>query len=100
MPTKKKTLHRRNAPTTSVEAAYAVKHTKWENIVLAEIIKAGDNGLTQDEVLALYPSAPYSTITARFASLKIAGKINRPGDMRKSRSGRNQLVMYAAKGQD
>jgi len=95
MTTPKKFLYRRNASGTSVEAAMAVDHTTWETVVFSEIKNAGAKGLTQDELLELYPSVPYSTICARFSALTRKGLIHRPGFKRKGRSGNNQLVMLA-----
>lgn len=84
-------LHRKDSPVTSIEAAHAVNTTKLEQLVYDTIAQFPD-GCIQDEVLQALQFLPYSSITARFKSLKDKGYIEIIGT-RKGRSGRNQSVM-------
>ena len=86
-------LHRRDSPETSVDAAYAVKATEMESIVLDTIGSLGRDGCIQDDVLRTLPMYAYSTVTARFKALHEKGFIEYTGEKRKGRSGRNQRVM-------
>ena len=86
-------LHRKDAPQTSVEAAYALQTTPMESIVLDCIGSLGQLGCIQDDVLRSLPDYAYSTVTARFKSLCEKGLIEYTGEKRKGRSGRNQRVM-------
>lgn len=86
-------LHRRDAPQTSVDAAYAVKATEMESIVLDTIESLGPDGCIQDDVLRTLPIYAYSTVTARFKALHEKGFIEYTGEKRKGRSGRKQRVM-------
>ena len=83
-------LHRKDSPATSVEAAHAVDTTKMEQLVYETISKFPD-GCIQDEILQALQFLPYSSITARFKSLKDKGYIEVIGT-RKGRSGRNQSI--------
>ena len=86
-------LVRRNDPVTSYEAAESVDTTKLEQMVL-EAIKGFPEGCIADQVLALFPTYPYSSITARFSALLRKKHIEIVGT-RPGKSGRNQRVMRA-----
>lgn len=86
-------LHRKDSSDTSVEAAYAVKATAMESIVLETIDTLGKDGCIQDDVLRTLPMYAYSTVTARFKALNEKGFIEYTGEKRKGKSGRNQRVM-------
>jgi len=86
-------LRRKASPETSVEASGSVDTTKLEKLVYKTILDFGDGGCIADDVLAKYPSYPYSSLTARFSALEKKGYIIRNGDKRKGRSGKNQAVM-------
>lgn len=88
-------LHRTDAIDTSIDAAYAVDTTELERLVHSTIKKAGPFGMIADDVLAAHPSYPYSSITARFSALIRKGLVERTGEKRRGRSGRNQRVMVA-----
>lgn len=89
-------LHRTDAVETSVDAAHSVDTTKLEQIVHEEIRRFGEHGCIADDILAAFPSHPYSSITARFSALINKGLVERTGERRKGRSGRGQSVMVAA----
>ena len=84
-------LHRKDSPVTSIEAAHAVNTTKLEQLVYDTIAQFPD-GCIQDDVLQALQFLPYSSVTARFKSLKDKGYIKVIGT-RKGRSGRNQGIM-------
>ena len=86
-------LHRKNSTETSVEAAYSVDTTKLEEMVYNDIASFGSSGCISDDILSKHPSFPYSSITARFASLERKGLIYRNGEKKRGRSGRNQSIM-------
>ena len=86
-------LVRNYDPATSFEAAIKVDTTRLEGMVY-EAIKKAPNGCIADEVLAMFPNFPYSSITARFKALGDKGFIEFDG-VRRGRSGRNQRVMKA-----
>jgi hypothetical protein len=86
-------LVRSQDPVTSHEAANLVDTTKLERIVY-EAIKSFPDGCISDDVLAMFPQYPYSSITARYRSLLNKGYIEINGT-RTGRSGRNQRVMKA-----
>ncbi len=90
-------LHKKDSPSTSVEAAYAVDSTKLESMVYDAVVGFGKLGCISDEVRAQYPNYPYSSITARYAALERKGKIFYKGDKRKGESGRNQRVIRSYK---
>lgn len=64
-------------------------------MVYEAIRKFGPEGCISDEVLAMYPGYPYSSITARFRALLDKGFIEDTGLRRPGRSGRNQRVLRA-----
>lgn len=89
-----KHLARTNSPDTSVEAAHAVDTTKLEGMVY-EAIKKFPNGCISDEVRAMFPYYPYSSITARYRALMDKGFIEDTGYRKPGRSGRSQRIMRA-----
>jgi hypothetical protein len=86
-------LVRREDPTTSHQAAQVVDTTKLESLVY-EAIKSHPDGCISDEILAMYPNYPYSSITARYRALLDKGFIEVTG-VKRGRFGRNQRVMKA-----
>jgi hypothetical protein len=90
-----KKLVRTNDPDTSHAAANAVDSTKLEGMVYEAIKKFGDNGCISDQIRAMYPSYPYSSITARYRSLLDKGFIVDTGERRKGQSGKTQRVLKA-----
>ncbi len=86
-------LARREDPTTSHQAAQVVDTTKLESLVY-EAIKSHPDGCISDEILAMYPNYPYSSITARYKSLLDKGFIEVTG-VRRGKFGRNQRIMKA-----
>ncbi len=88
-------LARREDPTTSHQAAQAVDSTKLEQMVY-EAIKSFPDGCISDEILAMYPNYPYSSITARYRALLDKGFIEVSG-VKRGRFGRNQRIMRAIK---
>lgn len=88
-------LVRKEDPTTSHQAAQAVDSTKLEQMVY-EAIKSHPEGCISDEILAMYPQYPYSSITARYRALLDKGFIEVSG-VKRGKFGRNQRIMRAAK---
>ena len=86
-------LVRKEDPTTSHQAAQAVDTTKLEQMVY-EAIKGFPDGCISDEILAMYPNYPYSSITARYRALLDKDLIEVSG-VKRGRFGRNQRVMRA-----
>jgi len=86
-------LVRREDPTTSHQAAQVVDTTKLESLVY-EAIKSHPDGCISDEILAMYPNYPYSSITARYRALLDKGFIEVTG-VKRGRFGRNQRIMRA-----
>ena len=82
-------------PTTSHQAAQAVDTTKLEQMVY-EAIKSHPEGCISDEILAMYPNYPYSSITARYRALLDKGFIEVSG-VKRGKFGRNQRIMKAVK---
>ena len=87
-----KLLVRRNDPDTSHAAAHAVKSSELEKLVY-ETIKRFPDGCTQDDVLALNPTKPYSSITARFRALLDKGFSEDTGERKPGRSGKLQRIV-------
>ena len=75
-------LHRTDAPETSVQAAMKVSSGKMLELVYSEVVAAGEAGVTTKEIRSKYPFMPYSSITARPATLEELGKIYYRGDKR------------------
>ena len=88
-------LVRNQDPTTSHQAAQAVDTTKLESLVY-EAIKGFPDGCISDEILAMYPNYPYSSITARYRALLDKGFIEVSG-VKRGKFGRNQRIMKAVK---
>ena len=88
-------LVRKEDPVTSHQAAQGVDSAKIESMVY-EAIKGFPDGCISDDVLAMFPQYPYSSITARYKSLLDKGFIEITG-VRAGKSGRNQRVMKATK---
>ncbi|MDD1474971.1 hypothetical protein MEO41_27425 [Dolichospermum sp. ST_sed4] len=88
-------LVRKEDPTTSHEAAQAVDTTKLESMVY-EAIKGFPDGCISDEILGMYPTYPYSSITARYRALLDKGFIEVTG-VKRGKFGRNQRIMKAIK---
>jgi hypothetical protein len=86
-------LVRNQDPTTSHQAAQVVDTTKLESLVY-EAIKSHPEGCISDEILAMYPNYPYSSITARYKSLLDKGFIEVTG-VKRGKFGRNQRIMKA-----
>ena len=84
-------LARREDPTTSHQAAQAVDTPKLESLVY-EAIKSFPDGCISDEILAMYPNYPYSSITARYRALLDKGFIEVSG-VKRGKFGRNQRIM-------
>jgi hypothetical protein len=89
-----KKLVRKNDPDTSRASANAVDTTKMEKLVY-EAICGFPDGCISDDILAMFPQYPYSTITARYKALYEKGFITIDG-VRKGKSGRNQRIMRKA----
>jgi hypothetical protein len=86
-------LARREDPTTSHQAAQAVDTPKLESLVY-EAIKGFPDGCISDEILAMYPNYPYSSITARYRALLDKDMIEVSG-VKRGKFGRNQRIMKA-----
>jgi len=86
-------LVRNQDPTTSHQAAQVVDTTKLESLVY-EAIKSHPDGCISDEILAMYPNYPYSSITARYRALLDKDLIEVSG-VKRGRFGRNQRIMKA-----
>jgi len=89
-------LARTEDPETSHAAARSIDTTNLEGMVLEAYQQAGPRGLTQDELLDLFPGFSYSSITARPSALKRKFLIIANGEKRKGKSGRAQAVLVAA----
>ena len=86
-------LVRKEDPATSHQAAQLVNSTKLEQMVY-EAIKSFPDGCISDEILAMYPQYPYSSITARYRALLDKDLIEVTG-VKRGRFGRNQRIMKA-----
>jgi hypothetical protein len=86
-------LVRKEDPATSHQAAQLVDSTKLERMVY-EAIKSFPDGCISDEILAMYPQYPYSSITARYRALLDKDLIEVTG-VKRGRFGRNQRIMKA-----
>jgi hypothetical protein len=87
-----KFLVRKDDPDTSHAAAQTVNSSDLEKLVF-ETIKRFADGCTQDDVLALNPTKPYSSITARFRALLDKGFIEDTGERKPGRSGKPQRIV-------
>lgn len=88
-------LVRKEDPVTSHQAAQWVDSAKIESVVY-EAIKSFPDGCISDDLLAMFPQYPYSSVTGRYRSLLDKGFIEIVGT-RTGKSGRNQRVMRAIK---
>lgn len=95
-PTPPRALARATSPGTSKAAAQDLPVTDLEVIVYEAIRDAGEEGMTQDELLQAFPHLSYSSVTARPAALKRKGMIMDSGIKRPGRSGRMQSVLIDA----
>lgn len=93
--TKPEKLVRRYDPATSHESAMAVDTMKLESMVYEAIKSFGLAGCISDDVQALFPNLPYSSVTARYRALLDKGFIEIVGT-RRCKSGRNQRIMRAS----
>lgn len=89
-------LVRRYDPATSHESALAVDTNKLESMVYEAIKSYGSAGCISDDVQALFPHLPYSSVTARYRALLDKKLIEIVGS-RRCKSGRNQRIMRAIK---
>lgn len=90
-------LVRRDGMDTSREAASGVCTTALEREVYIAIKSAGRAGMISDEVRRAMPHVTsYSSVTARYKSLKEKRLIVATDGRRKGDSGRNQSVMVAS----
>jgi hypothetical protein len=87
-------LVRRDDPVTSFESAVKVDTSKLERLVYEAIGSFGANGCISDQILEMFPTMPYSSVTARYKALHDKGLIEIIGT-RRGKSGRNQRVMKA-----
>ena len=88
-------LVRKEDPVTSHQAAQGVDSAKIEKMVY-EAIKGFPDGCISDDLLAMFPQYPYSSITARYRSLLNKGYIEITGT-RTGKTGRSQRIMKAIK---
>jgi hypothetical protein len=88
-------LVRQQDPDTSHAAAHSVDTTKLELMVYEAIKSYGKNGCISDDVRAMYPTYPYSSITARYRALLDRGMIVDSGVRMPGKSGRSQRVLIA-----
>ena len=88
-------LVRKDGTDTSKEAADSVDTTALESMVFSAIENFGKRGAIADDILAMFPSHPYSSITARFSALIRKGFVSDTGERRPGKSGRGQRVMVA-----
>lgn len=93
--TEPKVLVRTGDPDTSHASANSVDTTKLEAMVYEDIMKFGERGCISDQIRALHPTFPYSSITARYRALLDKGFIVDTGERRSGQSGRSQRVMKA-----
>lgn len=89
-------LVRTEDPDTSHASANAVDTSRLERMVCEAIAKF-PNGCISDEIRALFPNYPYSSITARYRALLDKGFIEDTGERRKGLSGKGQRVMKICK---
>ena len=94
-----KKLARRDGPETSKQAARSINATRLELLVFDVIKASGRNGVISDDVrkALTHHNLSYSSVTARYKSLKEKGWIRLTGERRSGQSGRNQNVMVAVK---
>lgn len=95
--TPKHKLHTNNASDTSIAAAETLNSKKLEEAVYDAIVKFGNNGCIQDDILALpqFRNTPYSSVTARFRALIDKSYVSDSGERRVGKSGKKQRVLVA-----
>lgn len=93
--TEAKKLVRRKDPDTSHQAAAKVDTTKLEQMVYEAIKSFGPSGCISDQILAMFPNYPYSSVTARYRALLDKGFIEDTGLRKPGKSGRQQRIMRA-----
>lgn len=89
-------LVRNDDPSTSHDAAEKLDVGRMELIVLNAIKSFGRDGCISDQVQDALPQHRYSTVTARYKSLKEKNLIKVDSRKKKGASGRYQLVMWAS----
>jgi hypothetical protein len=87
-------LVRKEDPQTSHIAANNIDSATREIMVYEAIASFGDDGCISDDIIALFPFFPYSSITARYSALKRKRLIEVIGS-RIGRSGKPQSIMRA-----
>lgn len=87
-------LVRTEDPQTSHDAANSIDSATREIMVYEAIASFGDDGCISDDIIALFPFFPYSSITARYSALKRKRLIEVIGS-RVGRSGKPQSIMRA-----
>jgi len=87
-------LVRTEDPVTSHIAANQIDSATREMMVYEAIASYGDDGCISDDIIALFPFFPYSSITARYSALKKKRLIEVIGS-RVGRSGKPQGIMRA-----
>lgn len=92
--TSPKKLVRRYDPATSYEAATSLDSKTLELMVYQAIKSYGAAGCISDDIRAMYPHLPYSSVTARYKALLENGLIEIIGS-KPCKSGRSQRVMRA-----
>ena len=94
-----KKLARRDGPETSKQAARSINATRLELLGFGVIKASGINGVISDDVrrALAHHDLSYSSVTARYKSLREKGWIRLTGERRRGQSGRNQNVMVAVK---
>ena len=93
--TNPKKLVRKKDPDTSHQAAKNVNTTVLEELVYNAIKSFGSRGCISDDVRAMFPSHPYSSVTARYKALMQKQLIEDTGERRAGISKRPQRVMRA-----
>lgn len=95
--TEPRKLARKDGMETSKEAAGKVNSSRLESEVYQVILGAGPRGMISDEVRNAMPHVnSYSSVTARYKSLKEKHLIVATEERRPGASGRNQSVLVAS----
>jgi hypothetical protein len=91
-------LHRSTDCETSREAAESIDTSRMESLVYDIVVASGSYGTTLDEVtqkMQKYGDFESSSISPRIAPLIRKGLLEKTGDKRKGKRGRNQQVVRA-----
>lgn len=91
-------LHRSTDCETSREAAESIDTSRMEALVYDIVLASGNYGTTLDEVtqkMQKYGDFESSSISPRIAPLIRKGLLEKTGDKRKGKRGRNQQVVRA-----